>query len=209
MEDSNRKEACRPAVTHFVLCIACNEGKPPHMKTQDNEVKCSPSLISDPCAALRRATRAVTHLYDLVLAPTGLKCTQFVLLNAIYEAGEIAQWRLASQYGVGDDTLSRRLGVLRKAGLITCRIGREHPGEKLYRLTELGVSRFKNSLPAWERAQTRLQTVMGAEQWEQLLEIAGAVAAKARAAETVRLTNTASPKALAASAADGQVAAGR
>lgn len=176
------------------------------MNMQEKEVQCSPLLISDPCAALRRATRAVTHLYDLVLAPTGLKCTQFVLLNAIYEAGEIAQWRLASQYGVGDDTLSRRLGVLRKAGLITCRIGQEHPGEKLYSLTEQGVSRFKDSLPAWERAQNRLRTVMGVEQWEQLLEVAGAVAAEARAAETVRLANTAPSKALAASAAEGQVA---
>jgi DNA-binding MarR family transcriptional regulator len=175
------------------------------MKTQDVGTHCGPLLISDPCAALRRATRAVTHLYDLVLAPTGLKCTQFFLLNAIYEAGEIAQWYLACQYGVGEDTLSRRLSVLRKAGLITFRIGQEHPGEKLYRLTELGVSRFKDALPAWERAQARLQTVMGAEQWEQLLKVAGAVAAEARKAETARLANTVTPRAFAASAAEGPI----
>jgi DNA-binding MarR family transcriptional regulator len=154
--------------------------------------------MSDPCAALRRATRAVTHLYDLVLAPTGLKCTQFVILHAIHEAGEIAQWRFATQYGVGDDTLSRRLAVLRKAGLIAFRVGLERPGEKVYRLTELGVSKFREALPAWKRAQTRLQSVMGAEEWNQLLKLSGEVAVQARRAETMRIVNTAPDKAFAA-----------
>ena len=169
------------------------------MKTQD---AVPGSLLSDPCAALRRATRAVTHLYDLVLAPFGLKSTQFILLNAIYEQGEIAQWRLASQYGLGDDTISRRLAVLRNAGLITFRVGQEHKGEKLYRLTERGVSHFISVLPAWQRAQARLQAVIGAEQWEQLLILTQAVTTQARRAETVRLVNTA-PKALAASVSQG------
>ncbi len=160
--------------------------------------------MSDPCAALRRATRAVTHLYDLVLAPAGLKCTQFVLLSAIYEAGEIAQWRLADEYGVGEDTLSRRFGVLRKMGLVTFRIGQERRGEKLYRLTDLGVAKFMDVLPTWERAQARLQTTMGAEEWNQLLKLAGDVAMQARRAETIRIVNTVPGKAFTASAAAGQ-----
>lgn len=169
------------------------------MKTQADGVAGSSLLVSDPCAALRRATRAVTHLYDLVLAPTGLKSTQFILLNAIYTHGEIAQWRLASEYGLGDDTLSRRLAVLRNASLITFRIGHEHPGERLYRMTELGVSRFTSLLPAWQRAQERLRVVMGNEQLEQLLTLAGAVAVHAQKAETVRLVNVVPQKAFAAS----------
>ncbi len=176
------------------------------MTIQESSAGCSPFLISDPCAALRRATRAVTHLYDLVLAPTGLKCTQFVLLNAICEAGEIAQWRLAEQYAVGEDTLSRRLGVLRKAGLIAFRVGQEHRGEKLYRLTDLGVEKFMEALPTWERAQARLQTVMGSEEWDQLLKLAGDVAMQARRAETIRIVNTVPGKAFTASAAAGQSA---
>jgi DNA-binding MarR family transcriptional regulator len=174
------------------------------MTIPQSRLNCSPLLISDPCAGLRRATRAVTHLYDLVLAPTGLKSTQFILLHAIYERGEIAQWSLASEYGVGDDTLSRRLGVLRKAGLIAFRVGREHPGEKIYRLTELGMATFLDILPVWERAQKRLQTVMGAAQWEQLLKLVKVVAEEARRAETVRLANTAPAKAFAAAVSQGQ-----
>src|SRR5579872_1630326 len=47
------------------------------------------SLNQEPecvCANLRRANRAVTHLFDLVLAPTQLRVTQFILLRAIASA---------------------------------------------------------------------------------------------------------------------------
>ena len=174
------------------------------MSTQGTGLNTGPLLMSDPCAALRRATRAVTHLYDLVLSPTGLKATQFVLLHAIHQRGEIAQWRLADEHGVGVDTLSRRLAVLRNDGLITFRIGVERPGEKLYRLTALGETRWRESLPAWERAQERLQKVLGIEQWNLLLKITSQVAAEARRAETARLVNTGPPKAFAASVSDGR-----
>jgi DNA-binding MarR family transcriptional regulator len=156
--------------------------------------------ISDPCVALRRATRAVTHLYDLVLAPTGVKATQFVLLEAIQQHGEIAQWRLAREYGMGDDTLSRRLSVLRKAGLVACRVGRERSGERLYRLTEEGRSRYEAALPAWTRARERLQLVMGNERWQLVLKVAEDVAAEARRAEAARFANRAGLKALSATA---------
>jgi DNA-binding MarR family transcriptional regulator len=173
---------------------------------QKHESSCfeaEPLPLSDPCAALRRATRAVTHLYDLVLSPTGLKATQFVLLQAIYERGEVAQWRLASEYGLGDDTLSRRLAVLRKTGLIACRMGHERPGERLYRLSEAGVDKYRASLSSWLRAQERLYLVMGAEQWQSLLKMAENLVAEARQAETVRFANKAPQRAFATAASQG------
>jgi DNA-binding MarR family transcriptional regulator len=164
--------------------------------------------ISDPCAALRRATRAITHLYDLVLAPTGLKSTQFILLQAIYERGEVAQWRLAEEYGLGGDTLSRRLAILRNDGLIAFRVGLEHPGEKLYRLTEAGLARYEQALPWWARAQERLLLVMGEERWEMLLKVSEEVVAEARHAEAARYANRPPKRAQAASAGPGADAGG-
>jgi|SRR6185437_15877620 len=41
--------------------------------------------IPDLCILFRCASRAVTHLYDLVLAPTGMKSTQFIILHAMRE----------------------------------------------------------------------------------------------------------------------------
>ncbi len=145
---------------------------------------------SDVCAALRRASRAVTHLYDLVLLPTGLKATQVVILLAIRQSGELAQWRLADQLGVSDEALSRRLSTLRKAGLVVHRIGIERTGERVYQLTANGVRRCEEVTPYWKRAQTRLRTTIGSKEWEALLEITRHVAEKARSAEHLRCVNS-------------------
>lgn len=87
-------------------------------------------IARDPVMVLRMASRAVTHLYDLVLSPTRLRATQFIILQAIATAGEIAQWRLAQEYGISNDTLSRRLATLRRSGLIQHKVGIERQGER-------------------------------------------------------------------------------
>lgn len=156
--------------------------------------------LQDPCAALRRASRAVTHLYDLVLSPTGLKSTQFIILRAIAENGEIAQWRLAEQYGIAVETLSRRLATLRKTGLVTHRIGVTRPGERIYKATPLGLQKIEEAVPYFTRAQERLAVVLGEENWKAALQMAHQIAVSARSAESVRLSNGNPNKALAAAA---------
>src|SRR5579884_3501249 len=97
------------------------------------------------CATLRRATRAVTQLYDLVLAPTKLKTTQFVILKSIHDAGEIAQCKYAKDNGIAVETLSRRFGGLRRKGFVEMRLGAH--GEHLYALTSNGEQAFLKALP--------------------------------------------------------------
>lgn len=145
--------------------------------------------IADPCALLRRASRAVSHLYDLVLSPTGLKATQFILLDAIYRCSEVAQWRLADEYGLADDTLSRRLATLRRAGLVRQRIGNQRPGERLYQLTPEGLEKYEEVRPYWKRAQERLRLTIDEGEMEQLLQLADSVVKKASAAEFARCSN--------------------
>lgn len=162
------------------------------MKREDrHQAVPMPSQIYDPCAALRRASRAVSHLYDLILSPTGLKCTQFTILHAVHQRGEIAQWQLADNLATGDDTLSRRLATLRRAGLIHYREGRIRPGEKVYSLTPGGLEKYRQALPFWIRAQERLRLVMGDEQWDALIWTAHHVVMYAQQAEIVRVCNVA------------------
>ena len=162
----------------------------------------SESHLQDPCAALRRASRAVTHLYDLVLSPTGLKVTQFIVLRAIAEKGEIAQWRLAEEHGIADETLSRRLATLRKSGLVTHRIGVTRPGERLYKPTALGLQKLDEALPYFTRAQERLAMSLGEENWTAALKLAEQISIAARSAESAKLANRAPGKVLAAGAAN-------
>ena len=75
------------------------------------------------CANLKRATRAICHLYDLVLSPTQLKVTQFTMLRSIAEAGEIAHCDLARRALGSEETFSRRLAAARRSGWVLMRLG--------------------------------------------------------------------------------------
>lgn len=147
--------------------------------------------VTSAFAALRTATRAVTQFYDLVLSPTGLKTTQFVILQEINAAGEIAQCDFAREFGIAVPTLSRRFGGLRKKELIQIRRGERH-GERIYRLTPKGQEALRAAVPYWERAQRRLKTVLGNEDWDRLLELAERVRKAATHAEQLRTDNQSS-----------------
>jgi len=147
-----------------------------------------PLSIACACAELRRANRAVTHLYDLVFAPVGIKATQFMALKSISEAGEIAQCNYAREYGISIDTLSRRLGTLRRKGLIEMRRGERH-SERLYRVTDRGRELLIQAMPYWEGAQYRLRAKLGEKHWQALFQICEGASRAAKEAEQFRARN--------------------
>lgn len=122
------------------------------------------------CASLRRASRAVCHLYDLVLAPTGLKATQYITLQAIADAGEIAHCDLARIFAASEETLSRRLASARESGWVRMKLGER--SRRVYCLTERGQKVLEAALPHWERADDRLRRELGELDWQGLSEFA-------------------------------------
>jgi DNA-binding MarR family transcriptional regulator len=124
----------------------------------------------------------------LVLAPSGLRVTQFLVLKALHEYGEIAQCDFARDQDVAVETLSRRFGALRRKELIEMRMGGRH-GERIYRLTAKGRDAFLDALPYWERAQERLHNVLGESDNRKLLEICDRVRQAAHSAENLRAKN--------------------
>jgi DNA-binding MarR family transcriptional regulator len=130
----------------------------------------------------------VTHLYDLVLAPVGMKSTQFIILHAISDKTEVAQWELAQIYSVSVEALSRRLAGLRRSGMVEMRVGPNH-NERLYKLTEKGRQKLQDAIPHWTRAQQRFLQIAGASNWELILKAAQDSIITAHGAETVRLSN--------------------
>lgn len=143
----------------------------------------------DPCIVFRRASRAVSHLYDLVLAPVGLKATQVTLLQALGQRGGMTQSQLADEYGVSPENLSRRLANLRGAGLIEVRNQAGAGGARAYGLTAAGLKKLQDALPYWARAQERLCAIMGPGVWQAALATADQVAAAARLAEATKFPN--------------------
>lgn len=140
------------------------------------------------CSALRRAARATSQFYDLVLQPSGLKATQFFALKSIYEAGEIAQWKFSRDNSIAVETLSRRFAALRRKGFVASRIGSNH-GERIYSLTERGKEAYQRALPYWERAQQRLRQSLGDSELNELLRMCERAVESAQRAERLRATN--------------------
>lgn len=139
------------------------------------------------CASLRRANRAVCHLYDLVLAPTGLKATQYIILETIGMAGEIAHCDLARRFAASEETFSRRLASARKAGWVCMKVGERH--RRIYGLTERGRKLLESAQPYWERAEDRLRRELGESDWSILNDYSARLTAAAIRAENAPSRN--------------------
>jgi DNA-binding MarR family transcriptional regulator len=112
------------------------------------------------CANLRRATRALTQVYDDGLRPSGLRITQLSLLKALEIAGELRQGRLGEVMGIDTTTLTRTLAPLRKQGLLEIRPGKDRRERRLS-LTAKGRAKVAALMPLWERAQDRVKHFLG------------------------------------------------
>lgn len=147
------------------------------------------NVATTPCllSALRRASRAVTQLYDLVLAPSRLKATQFFILRELDHTGELAQHEFAERYGVAVETLSRRFRVLRRKGLLTFRVGPRR--ERIYQVTPEGKEILSKAFGYWNIAEYRLQTTLGTADWTMLRELSERSEVAAREAERLRTNN--------------------
>ncbi len=118
------------------------------------------------CTSMRRATRAVTRLYDRELRETGLRSTQFTLLQALEIAGELTQGELGSLLSLDSTTLTRSLRPLLGAGWVKGWPGADRR-ERHLRLTPSGLRKYHEAVPGWRRAQNQLKKAVG-RGWDEL-----------------------------------------
>jgi DNA-binding MarR family transcriptional regulator len=127
------------------------------------------------CANLRRAARVATQLYDDALRPSGVRATQFTLLQALNSAPSISQKQLAELLGTDSTTLTRTLARLRRKGFVRSRPGNDRRALQLS-LTSAGQREFRRVLPYWESAQKRLRQALGETQWNDVIDAAVRIA---------------------------------
>lgn len=126
------------------------------------------------CASFRRASRALTSLYDEALRPLGLRATQFTVLQSLSLAGEVTQGVLGRMLAMDSTTLTRTLGIMVQHGWIARSPG-EDRREWRIRLSKAGETQLKRALPYWHSVQTQLRTQLGNELWENLLKLTNRV----------------------------------
>jgi len=137
--------------------------------------------VSSECTLLniRKASRAVTQIYDAAFAPLGLKGTQFTLLTAISRMGEPTITTLGEGLVTDRTTLSRNLAPLERAGLIRIEVGADRRS-RIVKMTPRGSHRLAQAFPLWKRTQARVIQAMGKSRWQGLLDHLSEVTALAR-----------------------------
>ena len=133
------------------------------------------------CANLRRASRAVTRVYDQELRGSGLRVTQFTLLQALELSSSLTQGRLGELLSLDSTTLTRTLRPLLGRGWVRSLPG-EARRERHFQLTPAGRRQLAYARPGWERAQQRLQTALGVRDWQGLQTVLLAVTEAAQRA---------------------------
>src|SRR5260221_13435871 len=113
--------------------------------------KPTPSGAPCLCNALRRASRAVSRLYDQELRGVGLRATQYSLLSLLSRSGEVRQGDLGPLTVLDETTLTRTLRPLVDRGWVAVRAGKARR-ERLVSITPAGIAQLAKPRPARERA---------------------------------------------------------
>ena len=121
------------------------------------------------CATFRKATRALTLLYDAYLRPAGLRVTQYSLLKNVLAREPVSVNQLAEATVTDRTTLTRNLRVLQQGGLIRIREGEDRRSREVT-MTPRGREAVANATPCWEQAQADVVGQVGAERWKLLRE---------------------------------------
>jgi len=127
------------------------------------------------CFAVRSAARHVSQFYDQVLAPTGLRTTQFSVLAKLKRNGPLAINRLAENMVMDRTTLGRNILPLERDGLIRIEPDPNDRRAKALHLTKAGEKRLEAARKGWSEAQARFETTVGPKRAADLRSILRAV----------------------------------
>jgi DNA-binding MarR family transcriptional regulator len=120
------------------------------------------------CFAIRSAARHVTQLYDQLLAPTGLRATQFSILAKLKNKGPLAINALADDMVMDRTTLGRNIQPLERDGLLKIHPAPSDRRAKELHLTKAGAKRLQSGFEAWAKAQARFEAGFGTKRAAEL-----------------------------------------
>jgi DNA-binding MarR family transcriptional regulator len=115
------------------------------------------------CGTVRQVARAVTVLYENMLADTGIHATQFTALQLLDLAPNLTTTELAEALGVDQTTATRTLALIKKAGLAIDSVGDDRR-QRHWALSAEGKTLLEKLKPRWEAAQDAFEKRLGPEQ---------------------------------------------
>jgi DNA-binding MarR family transcriptional regulator len=125
----------------------------------------TPSVCT--CSRLRRASRAITQLYDDALAPAGLRTTQFGLLRTLARHETMTISSLAADLLLDRTALSRNLDPLVERGLVEVATGIDLRTRQVT-MTAAGKRALAVAEPHWADAQREVSRRVGKQRLAEL-----------------------------------------
>lgn len=132
----------------------------------------SAELIPRGCTnfKLRQLTRGVNRHYDSMVAGSGVKITQYSLLNHMVVLGPIQPSDLAARMTLDASTLTRNLQPLIAQGWLVMEAGAD-ARSRLISITDEGHAKWVEAKRSWKQAQLALNERLGAERVARLHQL--------------------------------------
>jgi DNA-binding MarR family transcriptional regulator len=136
-------------------------------------------------AAARRAARRLSLMYDSVLAPTGLKSTQYGILSKLNSRGANLPTvhELAEELVMDRSTLGQNLRPLERDGLVTLLTDPKDRRIRLIALTKLGLAKLTEAAKYWRVAQDRFEAAFGKHEAAELRSVLFSIAYNSKLAK--------------------------
>jgi DNA-binding MarR family transcriptional regulator len=109
-------------------------------------------------------SRAITQLYDDALRPSGLRVTQFNILETIARLDEASLRQLESALAIDQTTLTRSLNLLERDRVIE-RVPHRDGRIKAMKLTSKGRRALSAARSRWSRVQEKVLSDLGEKAW--------------------------------------------
>ena len=129
-----------------------------HRKASDDAAEPMPAGCTN--FKLRQLTRRVTQHFDRIVAPAGLKTTQYSLLSHIERLGPVSPGELARAMTMDASTLTRNLKPLIKLGWAELGPG-VNGRSRVVTATAAGRAKRAEAARQWKRAQLDLNARLG------------------------------------------------
>lgn len=122
------------------------------------------------CLNLRRASQAITEVYDEILAPSGIKISQFSLLKHIKQLGPVSVSALSLEMRLDRTTLVRNLKSLEEKGFVTD-VAEKGTRNRQLKLTAIGLETLEMAEKLWTEAQSFMEEYLGKKEMNTLTEL--------------------------------------
>ena len=127
------------------------------------EQACSTVAATCACTTVKLAARAITRFYDAVLAPSGLRATQFAVLVGVFRGFGTSLTSLGRVLNMDRGSLLRNLQPLLRERLVTTVQATDR--RRALRTTRRGERLLARTIPYWQGAQEHVVTTVGPDKW--------------------------------------------